>query len=565
MSVIGRAGRWLAAVRELRPVQVYKRLFFFVKRRWRKLGPFAASATRASGLRDSLGISSHEPVRLTFLGRTVETRFDSIPWHETGGEKLWRYSLQYFDFLVDGQVPDRRRQAWLILDWISRHPDDRAEAWEPYVIARRVCRWLGWLEAEDDLVQTCREPIIDSMIRQGRRLWLDLEEHLQANHLLADLKALFLLSGFLLRSRSASCQRIGQSWRMRVIPLLAREIDSQVLPDGGHEERSPMYHRLMLRDIEEIEREAGVAPAVPELQGLCVRILPGMRSWLEAMTHPDGRFALFQDSACNGFPGADVPMPVSSGDSALLLSASGYFTARWGDRHYLAVACGEPGPAHQPGHSHADALSYELSLWGERWIVDTGCGSYQNPAIRQACRSTAAHNLPMIEGAEQSEIWGEFRMGRRCAVLERTWDGDKRGLGMHIVDAHGNHLYRFMWLVDGSLVIKDTLLKRVSTGRFQSLIHLAPDVTIEPLEGGDPAAAGLEKSPEARVWRLRRGARSVLFELSLPNSSLRTFESCYYPMFGPGIPNTRLILETTADRPADGTEEHLSYVLRYAP
>jgi uncharacterized heparinase superfamily protein len=35
----------------------------------------------------------------------------------------------------------------------------------------------------------------------------------------------------------------------------------------------------------------------------------------------------------------------------------------------LIVDCGPVGPEYQPGHSHCDTLSFELSLGGKRVVV----------------------------------------------------------------------------------------------------------------------------------------------------------------------------------------------------
>ena len=60
---------------------------------------------------------------------------------------------------------------------------------------------------------------------------------------------------------------------------------------------------------------------------------------------------------------------------------------RSGDR--LLVDCGEIGPDYLPGHAHCDTLSFELSLSGQRVVVDSGCGIY-------------------VDGLNQPEIWGHI-------------------------------------------------------------------------------------------------------------------------------------------------------------
>jgi uncharacterized heparinase superfamily protein len=47
-------------------------------------------------------------------------------------------------------------------------------------------------------------------------------------------------------------------------------------------------------------------------------------------------------------------------------------------------------------------------------VVDTGVFEYEPGQLRHHVRSTLAHNTVSIDGDEQSEIWGEFRVARRA-------------------------------------------------------------------------------------------------------------------------------------------------------
>ncbi len=85
-------------------------------------------------------------------------------------------------------------------------------------------------------------------------------------------------------------------------------------------------------------------------------------------------------------------------------------------RSALIFDCGPLGPDYQPGHGHCDVLSYELSLHGQRVVVDTGVSTYEPGPERSYERSTAAHNTLRIDGEEQAEIWASFRVGRRPRV-----------------------------------------------------------------------------------------------------------------------------------------------------
>jgi uncharacterized heparinase superfamily protein len=84
------------------------------------------------------------------------------------------------------------------------------------------------------------------------------------------------------------------------------------------------------------------------------------------------------------------------------------------------------GPDYIPGHAHADSLSFELSVFDQRVIVNGGTSSYSDQDIRAYERSTAAHSTVEINGQNSSEIWGQFRVAKRAypqdVVVEKVDD-----------------------------------------------------------------------------------------------------------------------------------------------
>jgi uncharacterized heparinase superfamily protein len=58
----------------------------------------------------------------------------------------------------------------------------------------------------------------------------------------------------------------------------------------------------------------------------------------------------------------------------------------------MIIDCGPVGPDYQPGHSHCDTLSFELSLGRHRVVVDSRCCQYEDGEIRKHNRCNAGHN-----------------------------------------------------------------------------------------------------------------------------------------------------------------------------
>src|SRR5262249_53246851 len=83
--------------------------------------------------------------------------------------------------------------------------------------------------------------------------------------------------------------------------LLRRELPEQILADGGHYERSPAYHLVVLRDLLEI-RHAGRNDWLDEP-------VERMRRFAAGLSRPDGAPALFNDGALDLAPPLDLPEP----------------------------------------------------------------------------------------------------------------------------------------------------------------------------------------------------------------------------------------------------------------
>ncbi|MDD3147511.1 MAG: alginate lyase family protein, partial [Candidatus Riflebacteria bacterium] len=471
--------RLFHTVRHLLPVQIYGRPLFMLKRMFSSAGSPGRVCQLASELKSKLLLQPEESLELCFLNKTQKFLPASMQWESVNfdepPEKLWVYHLNYFAWLHDGQTETHSNQnLFLILDWIARNSSERSETWEPYPLSRRITEWVRWCREHPSLDEEALECIRSSIACQCDRLWCDLEYHNQANHLLENLKALFVATSFLAEFEEALTPEIDARLEF-CIDELVNQIRLQFLSDGGHFERSPMYHVEMLHAVETARAanrklleldgiSQNLSRKIARLAMLCGDRVPLMRDWLAVMTHPDGFIAQFNDSALAKGIMRDWQ------SMSYLLENSGFFV-RHTPECYFAMSCGSPSPAFQPGHSHCDILSYELSLAGQRCIIDTGIGSYQNEQVRQECRKTEAHNVPMIEHAQQSDIWGNFRIGQRAKVTHSSYDSENGLLAVEFVDQYGQTFRRETIFSPGSIKIRDRMSNRRVTGTFISLIQ----------------------------------------------------------------------------------------------
>jgi hypothetical protein len=324
------------------------------------------------------------------LGKELPYPF--ADWRLPGEPRLRRFHAQYGDEVLGwarrGEVA---AAAGAIAAWISANPPRPGDAWHPYALSTRVGNWVAALSLAPELA-TSR--VIESLRHQLAYLERNVEDDVLGNHVVRNARAL-VLGGVALGDRDAAEQGLG---------LLRRELPEQVLADGGHYERSPAYHLLVLRDLLEVREAGGV--------GWLDRPIERMRRFSAALARPDGRPALFNDGTLDLAPTLDLPPP---SDGLAVFPETGYAVLRQG-RVWLAFDCGPPAPPFLPAHAHADALSFQLWVDGRPAVVDPGTYTYEPGPDRDWFRSTRAHATVAVGGRDQFELWGAFRAGPLPAV-----------------------------------------------------------------------------------------------------------------------------------------------------
>ncbi|MDT8858159.1 alginate lyase family protein [Paracoccaceae bacterium Fryx2] len=407
----------------------------------------------------------------------------SLPEHGWDGPakaKLWRYNQHYFDDLNAMGAPERA--GWhqpLIADWITANPPGRGTGWEPYPTSLRIVNWVKWALAGNAPSQEA----IQSLAIQARWLTRRMEWHLLGNHLFANAKAL-VFAGLYFEWREAA------RWLDTGTRILAKEIPEQLLPDGGQFELSPMYHALSVEDMLDLVNIARAFGRNDLAQAWSARVA-SMLDWLGAMTHPDGDIAFFNDAAIGIAPDQQqlfdyagrlgFARPKDPG-ALCHLAASGYARLSAGPAVLIADLA-RIGPDYLPGHAHADTLSFELSVRGQRIIVNSGTSVYGTGPERLRQRGTAAHSTLMIDGEDSSETWAGFRVGRRARPFDIDVRNDDAALlarAAHDGYSHmpGNPVHRREWhLAPDGLIVTDRV---AGTGlhRVDVRFFLAPDLHV---------------------------------------------------------------------------------------
>ena len=479
-------------VRHLRPAQIFYRLRLRLLRRLIGRVPRASEVylrrrhTQMSGWpldfvpldsRAAVGSPSFEENLVGTFSFLNETRSLGVPmeWEPADAPHLWRYHLQYFEwawvFLHEDSERARAAFAHLWRSWQSSQVIGRGDAWAPYVASLRAWVFCGVFSSLVEGEEIESEFVEQLSVHVGY-LSRNLERDVGGNHLVKNLKALIGLAVFF----------GDRSLLDRARVLLVKQMEIQVLGDGGHYERSPSYHAQVLSDLIDIDsllRNADLQGS-QTLQGCIAR----MRSWLQLMLMPDGDVPLFNDCILVGKDRLSLlgVEPVTK-PGLTVLNDSGYFVARFGELH-LVGDVGPPCPDELPAHAHADCLSFQLAARGERVLVDVGTSTYEPGPQRDYERSTAAHNTVMLDRENQTEVWAVFRAGRRAKPLDVTFVESEEIIT--VTAGHdgylrlpGAPLHRRTWTCGRSGVQIDDVISGEGLHEIVQIFHVPASVGIE--------------------------------------------------------------------------------------
>jgi uncharacterized heparinase superfamily protein len=453
--------RFLNTIRHLEPIQVRNRIERKFKRPelWTGDAPALRPAAQPWETVATVRQSLLDESTVRFLNETGPAR----DWQNHDKSYLWIYNLHYFDDLhAEGAATRTDMHRDWIAHWIKHNPPMSAPGWEPYPSSLRIVNWLQWILAGNDPVPG----MVQSIVEQTHALSQQLEYHLLANHLLANAKAL-VFSGCCFEGDEA------QGWLRTGLELLEQQYAEQILADGAHFELSPMYHSILLVDLLDTLQLARCFPdsALNDLLPTLQENGQAMADWLQGVLHPDGEIPFFNDAAFG-----IAPTPAAIFDYASKLDVqyfvpeegiqfhgeSGYIAFRQHDQVAL-LDVAEAGADCNPGHAHADTLSFEWSLFGQRVLVNSGTGEYGQSEERDRQRGTAAHNTVEVNEEDSSDVWDGFKLGQRARPFDVSVETEGEvtiARASHTGYKHllGGVVHTREWRVQaGELVVQDTL------------------------------------------------------------------------------------------------------------
>lgn len=365
---------------------------------------------------------------VTFLNRSVSFRAGTAvaadapavmnqPLH-------WRLKFWGFEHLKPiwltglnpAESPDQEiavHRAWLD-DWKGSHPIASDSGflrryWMPHSVSLRILNWARYDSLfEAYLDKEFREEICRFVYKNAAFLADNVEYGVGGNHLIENATAL-VVAGVYTGERE---------WRRRGRQILERASRRQFFRDGGHIERSPMYHLIVCQrfltavDVLEFmgEKSGKIRTAATE----AIRFLATLRP-------PDDRIPLLNDSvfgeaipltACLEYAravGVSIDSePGKKGDElSVSLPESGFYWLSSRGTQML-IAAHEVAVPHLPAHAHVHPGQVCLWIDGKRVLTDTGVYEYEAGLRRQRARSIRSHNTVQVGESEPVRIGSSF-------------------------------------------------------------------------------------------------------------------------------------------------------------
>jgi hypothetical protein len=324
--------------------------------------------------------------------------------------------------------------------WIAQNPYGRGANWNCAMeVALRAINLLAAFDIfrRSNACTANRLTLILQLFDQHGRFILDNNEFsylVTSNHYLSDVIGLFWI-GIMLPELEHSSE-----WREFGLREMLREMDKQILPDGGHFEASTGYHKFvteMLLCSFLLAKNNGI-----EIPQKYWNKLSAMLEYVRAILRPDGRAPLIGDA-----DGSQIVPAVKrdADDMAYLLGLgaivfdetdiktaamesvafpdAGSYVMRDGDL-YLHFNANDSGIHGRGSHGHNDALSIEVSPFQRAFIIDPGSHVYNlDRGSRHLFRSTAYHSSVMIDGVEQNTTDADlpFVIGNEAAPTVVEW------------------------------------------------------------------------------------------------------------------------------------------------
>ena len=467
-----------------------------------------------------------------YAGQKLDVGVQGDPWTVAVPSIRFASWLHSFHWLGDLAVSKDKNAAIrarsLVDKWIVTYGKWNPFSWAPDILADRLYNWLAlWSPLlTGDTLSDNAQLRRSSVMRQLKRLR---KTYKRTSPGLSRLKAAAALAigGARLKEKSDGFLGRGLDW-------LDDEIETQILPDGGHISRAPgqaLEALQILLTLDSLLQARGV-----EGSRAMSRAIDRLAPVISFFTASDGKLFNFNGTG----EGEKAHLKAIKKAAPETMSKSFGYCPHTGYQRIeaegtvLMVDTGATAPRPFDQEAHLSPLAFELSTELGRLVVNCGWNDQQPQSFRRAVRATAAHSSLILDNHSAGRLlkqgWISKRLGEVVAVaagpvaatrkeqasgtwLETSHDGYRQETGL-------TYRRRIYMSIEGNDIRgEDSLFVPLgavplSNGEksFQIRFHFHPDVRVSLSQ--DQQSALLVQGGKAG-WRFRTDGGPLSLEDSI--------------------------------------------------
>ena len=321
------------------------------------------------------------------------------------------------------------------------------------------------------------------------------------NHTIAECVGLVFAGAIFSKTKT------GKQWLDTGIKILNRELNHQILEDGGPAEQSLNYHRFVLDlywlAINFLERNK-----IYDCRDMKEILVRG-EDFLSNFTNISGAILPIGDSD-DGFAVAPGIYPERHKSENIKKECrhffvSGYTVIATENNSMLTFDHGPLGMPPLYNHGHADALSVTLSKDGLQLLVDPGTYRYNGvPHFRRYFKGTRAHNTVVVDGLDQAVQETGFIWSKPFGVKAVECSKPKENLLFGATHNGYARLKKPVWhkrmilFSDRNIFIIKDSFHGSGIHSFELNYHLHPDAVVRESDGW---------------WHIKRESANIFLKL----------------------------------------------------
>tara|TARA_B100001057_G_scaffold492422_1_gene584777 strand:- start:31 stop:1599 length:1569 start_codon:yes stop_codon:yes gene_type:complete len=313
-------------------------------------------------------------------------------------DSLLKYNFFYFNF-----INNENKNKNYIFNFIKNFfkiSFDIKGFWDPYPTSIRLINLIKFLSKNDINDSELNEIILLHYINIKNNL----EYRLLGNHLLTNLVAINIFF---------SVYKFDNKKKDYYQKKLLSEINNQFNENYEHIELTPMYQGILIEQLLDLQNfNKSYKNKTLNFKYLICNMLHAYNNY-----HTSENEIFFFNDTNNNSPKAKALIEyfnrVFKKKYKLKNILSKNFWNLKNKNISIMTKCCGPNPIFNPGHSHADNLSFEMAFKDQKIFVNPGVYSYSG-INRLKSRQTKNHNTLVLGGDNSSQIWSNFRIGKKA-------------------------------------------------------------------------------------------------------------------------------------------------------